>query len=188
MRASRMFCQGGSSNFDLFFVRGEDPNTTKSGHHWSAVDDGPTLNAGWVALWFLHGIRTSIMLRNPIALSFFRGGGIQTPCPLPYLDPRMTYLTFSPEASDSIMVVWTLKIGKILWLWYPKRSPMQQSLNSSNNTTITFVGLYQNLFENIGAQVLQLFSSNILLLMATTVSFLKLFKLFLLPNKMLVFT
>ena len=68
---------------------------------------------------------------KPYSFVVFQRGWDPDPCPLPYLDPRMTYLTFSPEASDSIMVVWTLKIGKIVWLWYPKRSPMQQSLNSA---------------------------------------------------------
>ena len=72
MRGSRQFCQRGS-NFDVFFVfvfvfcfvlgeERKDPNTTISGpslarqrnaikmaFHWR-VDDGPTLNAGLVAL------------------------------------------------------------------------------------------------------------------------------------------
>ena len=72
MRGSRKFCQRGS-NFDnvfLFFLHvidegREDPITTISGlssarqrnaikmaFHWRA-DDGPTLNAGLVALYFL---------------------------------------------------------------------------------------------------------------------------------------
>ena len=60
------FCQR-ASNFDYFFLVDEgreDPNTTISGpslarqrnailmaFRWRA-DDGPTLNAGFVALWF----------------------------------------------------------------------------------------------------------------------------------------
>ena len=60
MRTSRKFCQKGP-NLDGFLVDEgrEDPNTTISGpmqrntfkmaFHWRA-DDGPTLNAGLVAL------------------------------------------------------------------------------------------------------------------------------------------
>ena len=61
----------------------------KAGHHlpdilmafpWCA-DDGPTLNAGLVALWFFRG-SGPVLLRNPIFLWFFRG-------PCPPLDPPM---------------------------------------------------------------------------------------------------
>ena len=83
MRGSRKFCQRGS-NFDNFFSRWGEWG---SKYHYKRViigwraDDGPTLNAGLVALRFSG-------LRNPIFLSFFRGGG---PDPLfrPLLDPRM---------------------------------------------------------------------------------------------------
>ena len=45
------------------------------------ADDGPTLNAGLVALRFSKGSRP-VLLRNPIALWFSRGvGRVQTPCP-----------------------------------------------------------------------------------------------------------
>ena len=37
-------------------------------------DDGPTLNAGLVALLFFRG-SGPVTLRNPIFLGFFRGGG-----------------------------------------------------------------------------------------------------------------
>ena len=38
------------------------------------TDDGPTLNAGLVALWFVRGSEP-VLLRNPIFWWFFRGGG-----------------------------------------------------------------------------------------------------------------
>ena len=62
----------------------EDQNTT--GHHRPASDDGTTLNAGLLALWFFRG-SSPVLLRNPIFLWFFRG--VQTPSPLPPLDPPM---------------------------------------------------------------------------------------------------
>ena len=70
MRGSRTFCQRGSTLFCFFVcvcLVDEDPNTTKS---WSSsarqrnaieiafccwADDGPTLNACLVALWFIWG-------------------------------------------------------------------------------------------------------------------------------------
>ena len=51
MRGSRHFCQR-ESNFDIAFLVDEgweDPNTTIMAVCWRA-DDGPTLNAGSVAL------------------------------------------------------------------------------------------------------------------------------------------
>ena len=39
-----------------------------------------------VALWFFWGYGP-VLLRNPIFLCFFKGGGVRIPCPL--LDPRM---------------------------------------------------------------------------------------------------
>ena len=53
-RGSRKFCQRGSNSDNVCFLVDEGrgiPNTTKSGQakrHWN--DDGPTLNAGLVAL------------------------------------------------------------------------------------------------------------------------------------------
>ena len=38
-------------------------------------NDGPTVNAGMVALWFFRG-SGPVLLRNPTALQFFRVGGI----------------------------------------------------------------------------------------------------------------
>ena len=60
MGGSRKVCQRGGgggglgATFDIFFLmKGDDPNTTKSkpssAFRWQA-DDGPTLNAGLVAL------------------------------------------------------------------------------------------------------------------------------------------
>ena len=75
-----------------------DLNTTISGpstarhrtFRWQA-DGGPTLNAGLVALWFYRG-SGPVLLRNPIFLYLFRGGGVRTPCPP--LDPHMVWLLF----------------------------------------------------------------------------------------------
>ena len=53
--------------------------------HWQA-DDGPTLNAGLVALWF-KGIRTSIA-KEPYVFCNFPVGGP----PVPPLDPHMPCL------------------------------------------------------------------------------------------------
>ena len=50
--------------------------------------DGPTLNAGLVALWFLRG-SGPVLLRYPIFYNFPEGVG--TPC-RPPLDPQMYYL------------------------------------------------------------------------------------------------
>ena len=52
---------------------------------WRA-DDGPTLNAGLVALWFLRG-PGPVLLRNPIFLWFNREGGIRIPCPHLWIRP-----------------------------------------------------------------------------------------------------
>ena len=75
----------------------EDPNSRLNGPssahqrnaiemvlHWRA-DDGPSLNAGLVALWFFRG-PGQVLLRNPIFLWFFRG--VRIPCtpPPPPLD------------------------------------------------------------------------------------------------------
>ena len=56
----------------------------KSGHHRPASEmsfkrrfAGPTLNAGFV---IFRG-SGQVLLRNPIFLWFFRGGGVGTPCP-----------------------------------------------------------------------------------------------------------
>ena len=50
------------------------------------VDDGPTLNAGLVALWFFKG-SGPVLLRDPLFLRFFRGRGSGPP--VPPLDPHM---------------------------------------------------------------------------------------------------
>ena len=96
MRGSRKFCQRGSKFDKLFWVDkgGEDLNTIISGRssarqrnaikmafHWHA-DGGQTLNAGLVALWFSRRSGPAL-LRNPIFLWFFRGGGVRTPSPSP---------------------------------------------------------------------------------------------------------
>ena len=97
LRRSRKFCQRGSKN-DSFFVvflvdEGiEDPNTTVNGpssaRQWNTIhmafpwwaDEGPTLNAGLVALWFFSR-SGPILLRNPKFLWFFSGGGSRPPVP-----------------------------------------------------------------------------------------------------------
>ena len=90
MRGSRKFCQRGS-NFDTFFLVDEgreDPSTTVSGpssaHQKNAIkwrfagvpmmaDDGPTLNAGLVAV-IVQGIRTCIA-RKPYIFVIYQGEG-----------------------------------------------------------------------------------------------------------------
>ena len=47
---------------------------------WRA-DDGPTLNAGLVALWFLRG-SGPVLLRNPYIFVSFQGGGVGPPVSL----------------------------------------------------------------------------------------------------------
>ena len=47
---------------------------------WRA-DDGPTLNAGLVALWYFRG-SGPVLLRNPIFLWFSRGAEVGPPVPL----------------------------------------------------------------------------------------------------------
>ena len=72
MRGSRKFCQRGS-NFDNVFLVDEgreDPSNTISGpssaFRWRA-DDGPTMNAGLVALRFFRG-SGPVLLENPLFL------------------------------------------------------------------------------------------------------------------------
>ena len=111
MCGSRKFCYRGVQFWRVFclfvFYEGRaDPNSTKSGPSsarqrnaikWNAIlmafrwraDYGPTLNAGLVAFTVIfQGSRTSILLRNPICLWFFREVG-PDPVPPPPLDPRM---------------------------------------------------------------------------------------------------
>ena len=91
MRGSKKFCQRGTK-FDNFFFSilflahegREDPNATvsvpPSARQGNAIEmafcwranDGPTLNAGFVALWFFS-VSEQILFRNPIFLWFFRG-------------------------------------------------------------------------------------------------------------------
>ena len=51
-------------------------NTIEMAIRWR-TDDGPTLNAVLVVLWFLRG-SGPVLLKNPICLWFFRG--VRTPC------------------------------------------------------------------------------------------------------------
>ena len=94
---------GGSTNFDyvVFFCflvdegRG-DPNTTISGPSSAAretpfaggPDDGPTLNAGWVALW-LYRRPGPVLVRNPIFCDFSGGPDSLSP-PLDRTYPTTT--------------------------------------------------------------------------------------------------
>ena len=68
----------------------------QAGQHRSASerpfrrdDDGPTLNAGLVALHFFRG-SIPVLLRNPIFFLIFRGGGGGADPLSPPLDPHMT--------------------------------------------------------------------------------------------------
>ena len=54
-----------------------------------AANDGQTLNAGLVALWFFRG---SGPARKPYIFVIFQGGGGWTPCPPLPLDQRMIQL------------------------------------------------------------------------------------------------
>ena len=73
----------------LVDARMEDPSTTisepSSSRHWMAfcwrADDGPTLNAGLVAVIFRGS--GPVLLENPIFLWFFRGGGVGSGTPAP---------------------------------------------------------------------------------------------------------
>ena len=88
LRGSRKFCP----NFTTFFSWWEDPNTTicgpSSGRQRNAIsmalrwigNDGQTLNAGLVALWFFRG-SGPVLLGNNICLCFFREG-VRPPVPL----------------------------------------------------------------------------------------------------------
>ena len=117
MREPRKFCQRGSNSdkFLFYHLVKLDPNTTKMGHHRSTSktpfkwwadewDDGPTLNAGLVALWFFRG-SGPVLLRNHI---FFRGGGEVSPDPVPPLDPPMDIFHFADNIrlENVDVVVW----------------------------------------------------------------------------------
>ena len=99
MCGSRNYYQRGS-NLDKFFLVGgggidegqKNPDSTISNKraincHLNGVcwwaDDGPTLNASLVALWFFRGSRP-VLQRNPIFCDFSGvGGGVRTLCPSP---------------------------------------------------------------------------------------------------------
>ena len=77
--ASRQFIHKyGKMNFSPFLYQGiiEDPNTIINGSMVSGwwADDGPTLNAGVVALGFFRG-SDPVLLRNPLFCDFSGGGG-----------------------------------------------------------------------------------------------------------------
>ena len=61
--------------------------------HWHA-DDGQTLNAGLVALWFLRG-SGPVLLRNPIFLWFSREGGLD-----PYPPPSLWIRAWSKSRDE----------------------------------------------------------------------------------------
>ena len=97
MSGFRYFCQRGSNTDNIFkLIRGERNQippqiplkAIEMAFHWHA-DDGPTLNAGLVALWFFRG-SGPVLLRSPIVYDFSGRGG---PEPLlPLLDTRRSYL------------------------------------------------------------------------------------------------
>ena len=95
-RIQKVFQRG--SNFDVFFVDKirEEPNATicrptsasqrnaiEMAFRWRA-DDGPTLNAGLVALCFSRGSGPVLLCPNPLS----------PPPPPPPLDPPMKVVTF----------------------------------------------------------------------------------------------
>ena len=94
-RIQKVFFQKGT-NFIL--VDGWIQIPLKSGYQWPAsetpfafryrTDDGPTLNAGFVAtLWFFRGSRT--VPNGTLYLCYFSEGGGESGPPVPPLDPRM---------------------------------------------------------------------------------------------------
>ena len=66
------------------------------------ADDGPSLNAGLVALYF-KGIPTSIA-KEPYIYVIFQGGGGGGGPPVPPLDPHMKSHIFSGIIHDSHMI------------------------------------------------------------------------------------
>ena len=125
MRGSRKFCQRGS-NFDKVFLvdkEREDPNTTfswpSSARKRNAIlmaflcraSDGPTLNAGLVALWFFWGSEP-VMPRNPIIFDFSGEGGgggggggsrLHDPPP-PSLDLHMHFNIYFKVLQDHVVL------------------------------------------------------------------------------------
>ena len=83
----------GSNYYDEWAIIGPPAKCLEMAFRWRAYD-GPTLNAGLVALWFFRR-SGPVLLRNPIFLWIFRGRGSGPPV-LPPLDPRMD---LSPRAS-----------------------------------------------------------------------------------------
>ena len=74
---------------------------------WRA-DDGPTLNAGLVALWFIRR-SGSLLLRNPIIFVIFQGA--RTPCPHPPLAHGMMQILPQPSYKEG-QAVWPSSQGK----------------------------------------------------------------------------
>ena len=122
MRRSRKFCQ--ESNCDNVFFSwwgvGEFKIPLWADHHrpasetlmafrWRA-DDGLTLNAGLVALWFFRG-SGPILQRVPIFLYFFRGGGPDS-LPPPPLDPHMIHNLYSKWNYQTVKI---LKSAMLKW-------------------------------------------------------------------------
>ena len=66
---------------------------------WQA-DDGPTLNAGLVAMWFFKE-SWPVFLRNPVCLWFFCG--VRTPCPPPPWIRAWQKMSFNVNDIDCIL-------------------------------------------------------------------------------------
>ena len=88
---------------------------------WRA-DDDPALKAGLVALWFFRG-SGSVLLRNPIDLTFQEGSGP----PLPPLDPRIK----KPARLFSEMIAKQDRI--LIRTALQKQGPNTTPNNGSNN-------------------------------------------------------
>ena len=71
---------------------------------WRA-DGGQTLNAGLVALWYYRG-SGPVLVRNPIFLLFFRGGGGSGP-PVPPLDPHMSI--------NNLLEIQSMPLSDLYW-------------------------------------------------------------------------
>ena len=104
MRGSRKFFQSGPTLFSYWV----DPNGTKIG---PSSADGPTLNAGLVALWFFRG-SWPVLLINPIFCDFSGGGGSGSPVRPPPLWHRTLWCQDITHIYDTFSM-WQHMLGII---------------------------------------------------------------------------